>query len=176
MAEEEGSVFETYVGIELPLRVASKADPAELGEGLIAVTDGAGLSVKFVSKEEIAIDGKSAYEVAVEEGFVGTEVEWLASLKGKDGDIGPRGPMGQGIVVVATISQQEFDEIVAEDASEVGDAYLVDKFMYVYNGTDWVKSNDLQGPAGRGLNYLGVWPDASELPLGSGYVAGDTHT
>lgn len=175
MAEEEGSVFETYVGIELPLRVASKADPAELGEGLIAVTDGAGLSVKFVSKEEIAIDGKSAYEVAVEEGFVGTEVEWLASLKGKDGDIGPRGPMGQGIVVVATISQQEFDEIVAEDASEVGDAYLVDKFMYVYNGTDWVKSNDLQGPAGRGLNYLGVWPDASELPLGSGYVAGDTY-
>ena len=30
-------------------------------------------------------DGKSAYEIAVENGFVGTEAEWLASLKGKDG-------------------------------------------------------------------------------------------
>lgn len=30
-------------------------------------------------------DGKSAYEIAVENGFEGTEEEWLASLKGKDG-------------------------------------------------------------------------------------------
>ena len=29
-------------------------------------------------------DGKSAYEVAVDNGFVGTEQEWLASLKGAD--------------------------------------------------------------------------------------------
>ena len=29
-------------------------------------------------------DGKSAYQIAVENGFVGTEVEWLASLKGND--------------------------------------------------------------------------------------------
>lgn len=30
-------------------------------------------------------DGKSAYEIAVEKGFIGTEEEWLASLHGKDG-------------------------------------------------------------------------------------------
>ncbi|MGX9985855.1 phage upper tail fiber protein [Soonwooa purpurea] len=30
-------------------------------------------------------DGKSAYEIAVENGFVGTESEWLDSLKGDDG-------------------------------------------------------------------------------------------
>lgn len=30
-----------------------------------------------------AIQGKSAYEIAVEEGFKGTEKEWLASLKGE---------------------------------------------------------------------------------------------
>ena len=30
-------------------------------------------------------DGKSAYEVAVDNGFVGTEQEWLESLKGSDG-------------------------------------------------------------------------------------------
>lgn len=30
-------------------------------------------------------DGKSAYEIAVDNGFVGTETEWLESLKGQDG-------------------------------------------------------------------------------------------
>lgn len=30
-------------------------------------------------------DGKSAYEVAVENGFIGTEQEWLESLKGEKG-------------------------------------------------------------------------------------------
>lgn len=30
-------------------------------------------------------DGESAYEIAVEHGYVGTEQEWLESLKGKDG-------------------------------------------------------------------------------------------
>ena len=30
--------------------------------------------------------GKSAYEIAVDNGFVGTETEWLESLKGADGD------------------------------------------------------------------------------------------
>lgn len=34
------------------------------------------------------IEGKSAYQVAKEEGFEGTETEWLASLKGDKGDQG----------------------------------------------------------------------------------------
>lgn len=33
-------------------------------------------------------DGKSAYEVAVDNGFVGSETQWLASLKGANGDDG----------------------------------------------------------------------------------------
>lgn len=33
-------------------------------------------------------DGKSAYQVAVDDGFEGTEEEWLASLKGPKGDDG----------------------------------------------------------------------------------------
>jgi hypothetical protein len=51
-------------------------------------------------------DGISAYQVALNEGFVGTPEEWLESLigpqgiqgpqgvKGDDGDIGPQGPQG----------------------------------------------------------------------------------
>lgn len=39
--------------------------------------------------------GKSAYEVAVEEGFEGDEEAWLASLVGPQGERGPEGPPGQ---------------------------------------------------------------------------------
>ena len=40
-----------------------------------------------INEAEKGADGKSAFEIAVENGFVGTEVEWLESLKGKDGAV-----------------------------------------------------------------------------------------
>lgn len=40
-------------------------------------------------------DGKSAYDIAVDNGFVGTEVEWLASLHGKNGKDGQNGTDGK---------------------------------------------------------------------------------
>ena len=40
-------------------------------------------------------DGKSAYYIAVDNGFVGTEVEWLASLHGKNGKDGQNGTDGK---------------------------------------------------------------------------------
>ena len=44
-------------------------------------------------------DGKSAFEIAVDEGYTGTVDEWLASLKGKDGVDGAQGPQGlQGAI------------------------------------------------------------------------------
>lgn len=39
-------------------------------------------------------DGASAYEVAVANGFVGTEAQWLASLVGPQGATGATGPAG----------------------------------------------------------------------------------
>ena len=39
-------------------------------------------------------DGKSAFEIAVEHGFVGTEAEWLKNLKGVDGKDGVNGKDG----------------------------------------------------------------------------------
>ena len=41
--------------------------------------------LKRIEDAEHGLDGKSAYEIAVEHGYVGTEEEWLASLHGKDG-------------------------------------------------------------------------------------------
>ena len=39
-------------------------------------------------------DGASAYDIAVANGFVGTEAEWLESLVGADGAQGPQGETG----------------------------------------------------------------------------------
>lgn len=46
-------------------------------------------------KDASGKDGKSAYEIAKENGFVGTEKEWLQSLVGPQGEAGPQGPQGQ---------------------------------------------------------------------------------
>ena len=40
-------------------------------------------------------DGKSAYEVALQNGFTGTEADWLTSLKGQKGDTGAPGAKGE---------------------------------------------------------------------------------
>lgn len=40
------------------------------------------------------VTGYSAYEIAVQNGYVGTEAEWVASLKGDRGATGPQGPQG----------------------------------------------------------------------------------
>lgn len=47
------------------------------------------LAKKYVDTkvEEAGIQGKSAYEIAVENGFKGTEQEWLESLKGETPDL-----------------------------------------------------------------------------------------
>lgn len=39
-------------------------------------------------------NGLSAYEIAVKNGYKGTETEWLVSLKGEPGEQGPQGPKG----------------------------------------------------------------------------------
>ena len=57
-----------------------------------------GLKLKSAYEKEVGGRGYSAYEIAVQEGFVGTEDEWLASLVGPQGVPGPQGiPGEQGI-------------------------------------------------------------------------------
>jgi hypothetical protein len=40
-------------------------------------------------------DGKSAYEIALDQGFEGNKSEWLLSLKGEKGDRGEKGEKGE---------------------------------------------------------------------------------
>lgn len=74
------------------------------------------------------IDGKSAYEVAVDNGFVGTEEEWLASLIGPSGvyigtdpDTDARVwiyPDGEATEVVLSVNEKTGN--VTLDADDVG--------------------------------------------------------
>ena len=45
-------------------------------------------------KGDKGTDGKSAYQIAVDNGYVGTESTWVTSLKGDKGDTGAQGPKG----------------------------------------------------------------------------------
>ena len=56
--------------------------------------------------------GKSAYEIAVDNGFEGTEEEWLASLQGKDGQDGVDGKDGKSAYQIAV--DEGFDGSEAE--------------------------------------------------------------
>ena len=47
------------------------------------------------------MNGKSAYEIAKDGGYKGTEAEWLASLKGKDGTNGSNGVNGKSAYEIA---------------------------------------------------------------------------
>lgn len=59
------------------------------------------MEIDDIEKVNVGLPGKSAYEIAKEAGFSGTEEEWLVSLKGEKGDkgdngaIGPEGPPGE---------------------------------------------------------------------------------
>lgn len=46
------------------------------------------------AKEAGTFDGQSAYALAVQLGFAGSEADWIASLKGATGAQGPQGPTG----------------------------------------------------------------------------------
>ena len=68
----------------------AKGDPGEKGEPGAPGKDGA----DGVDGRDVA-DGKSAYLLAAEHGYSGSESEWLASLKGEKGDAGQPGERGE---------------------------------------------------------------------------------
>lgn len=55
----------------------------------------AGDGIKINGNVISAVDAKSAYVIALEHGFIGSEYEWLASLKGEKGEQGEQGIQGE---------------------------------------------------------------------------------
>lgn len=73
------------------LATADVVDAPTLEEWLLSLKGADGLKGDTGADGENGTDGKSAFEVAVGNGFEGTELEWLASLKGEDGINGTDG-------------------------------------------------------------------------------------
>lgn len=94
--------------------------------------------------------GKSAYEIAVDNGFVGTEEEWLASLKGADGNPGLPGEPGENGAdgyspIVTVIQTDEGATISITDASGTTTAAIT-------NGIDGANGKDGYTPI-KGVDY-----------------------
>lgn len=66
----------------------------DLYQQLIAKIDEKIASVHDGANGKDGVDGASAYEIAVENGYTGTEAEWLTSLKGQKGERGEKGEKG----------------------------------------------------------------------------------
>ena len=80
---------------------------------VITITDATGTTTAIVKNGKdgadgqggvVGADGKSAYDIAVDNGFEGTEDEWLESLKGKDGVVIGYAPTVDGTTLVFEVA------------------------------------------------------------------------
>ncbi|NJJ36689.1 hypothetical protein GSQ51_17775 [Clostridioides difficile] len=131
-------------------------------------------------KGDIGITGKSAYDVAIENGFEGTKDEWLLSLKGEEGDTpligengnwfingedtgkqskGNKGDIGSGLEIKGSFDT--INELPSEGI--IGDAYLVQQHLYVWDKIKkWVDCGIIQGPPGK--DGASTWDDILDKP------------
>jgi len=100
-------------GLSTDIKPIDKLENAHVVNGSVFIEIDTGKSYVFDEANKIwnqnvssggsnGMDGKSAYEIAVENGFEGTEAEWLVSLKGEKGDPGKDGAPGTPGVKGAT--------------------------------------------------------------------------
>lgn len=103
-------------------------------------------------------DGKSAYELAVDAGFVGSVGQWLASLVGPPGEAGPAGPQGDPSTVPGPAGPPGADSTVPGPQGPPGvdgkSAYqLARDGGYGGTQTQWLASlvgaQGQQGPQGQ---------------------------
>ena len=112
-------------------------------------------------------DGKSAYEIAVENGYSGTQAEWLASLRGADGANGADGQNGTN----GTDGQDGSDGKSAYQlAVDAGFSGTLTEWLTSLNGTDGTDGVDgANGIHGMdGLNGIDG-KSAYDLAVDEGY-------
>lgn len=86
------------------------------------------------------INGASAYEIAVANGFVGTEEEWIASLKGEKGDTGPQGIQGESGVDGVSVTIESISESTVDGGDNII-KFSDGKSITVKNGTKGSKGD-----------------------------------
>lgn len=150
-------------------------------KGVDYYTDEEIASIKEEIAKEVTVgakgeDGKSAYQIALDEGFEGSETDWLASLKGKDGKDGINGTDGKPgkdgtngvdgktpVKGVDYFTQAEIQQVENNAAAKV-------------DLSDYAKSADLSTVATSGsyedLTNKPTIPAAYELPVASTTILG----
>ena len=136
----------------MPERPTS-SDPYAPGNGWVNVPD---MSTGTWWKSTALVQGETA-----------TVIEWGSVIK----------VTGQGIVIKGTLNST--DELPTT-GNEIGDAYVIDGYLWVWNGSEWVNVGVIQGQDGNYVEYRfarnNSWSTAPSLDNDTRYPSGWSST
>lgn len=132
-------------------------------------------------KGDDGADGKSAYEIAVEQGYSGTEEEWIASLKGEDGEDGfsptieVKESSSERYVLMITTAEGSYDTpnlkgggsgsaSAMSDLEDVQLTSLTTGQILKWNGSKWVNEDGVE------IDSLGDINDVELTSLADGQI------
>lgn len=101
--------------------------------------------------------------IALVQGETGTVIEWGAVVK----------VTGQGVVIKGTLDSTDD---LPTSGNEIGDGWVINGFLWVWNGSDWVNVGKVQGMDGNYYEYRfarnNSWSSAPSLDQDTRYPSG----
>lgn len=105
--------------------------------------------------------------IALVQGETGTVIEWGAVVK----------VTGQGVIIKGTLDSTDD---LPTSGNEIGDGWVIDDFLWVWNGSDWVNVGKVQGRDGNYYEYRfarnNSWEIAPQLNAAERYPVGWSST